>query len=263
VLKVTQPAAGDGNVQQVANTTQSDAANNVTVTTNTISNTQVRGGVQFLYQSVFRTSKYNSLAEKVRGFQGSTDLFNIAVNNVFVLMKRNEAPETFDQFEVYGQDNTFPPLVQPEASNAAPWLSNTINPTLYDQYGGSGLSISWRDPKVLGVGPVKAVTLINALAPDMYYLQQSDIDNGFAPARPGRVFVDYFLSYYVLQDYYELRNQAAAIYVNTGGLTEGMRRILQWPGYVDLTHGDYPITLKYVLPGTGKVTSSVPISIKF
>lgn len=263
VLKITQPAAGDGNVQQVANTTQSDAANNVTVTTNTISNMQVRGGLQFLYQSVFRTSKYNSLAEKVRGFQASTDLFNIAVNNVFVLMKRNEAPETFDQFEIYGQDNTFPPLVQPEASNAAPWLSNTINPTLYDQYGGSGLSISWRDPKVLGVGPVKAVTLINALAPDMYSLQQSDIDNGFAPARPGRVFVDYFLSYYVLQDYYELRNQAAAIYVNTGGLTEGMRRILQWPGYVDLTHGDYPITLKYVLPGTGKVTSAVPISIKF
>jgi hypothetical protein len=46
-------------------------------------------------------------------------------------------------------------------------------------------------------------------------------------------------------------------------MPEGARRVLAWPGYVDLIHGDYPMTLKYVLPGTGQVTSAVPISIKF
>jgi hypothetical protein len=266
LLKITQPTVSDANVRQVATTSQSDAGNNVTVTTNSINGEQVRGGQQFLYQSVFRTSKYNSLAEKIQNLQSSVDQFNIATGNVFILFKRNVAPETFDQFEVYGQDNLFPPMVQPEASNAAPWLSNIINPTLYDQYNGSGLDISWRDPKVLGVGPVRGVQLTNDLVPDKYYLEQDDIDNGFAQSKSGRVYLSYYLSWYVVQDFHELRNEAAAIYLNvanSAAMPEGARRVLAWPGYIDLTHGDYPMTLKYVLPGTGQVTSTVPISIKF
>jgi hypothetical protein len=261
LIKFTQ--ASGNNVQQTATTTQADANNDVTVTTNNISDTQLRGGQQSLYQSVFRTSKYNSFSDKINSFQAPVDLFNIAAGNVFVLMKRNDVTETFDQFELYGNNNVFTPLVQAEASNTAPWLSNFINPVLYDKYNGSGLSVTWRNPNDLGMGPVKGIRLTNDLAPDMYYLQQKDIDNGFAQTRPGRVYIGYYLSYYVFQDYHELRNEVANMYLKTSVMPEGAKRIFEWPGYVDLVPGNYPLSLKYVLPGTGKITSTVPLSIKF
>jgi hypothetical protein len=263
VLKITQPAVAGANVQQVATTTQSDANNSVTVTTNNITATQLRGGQTFLYQSVIRTSKYNSFAAKVAAFQAPTDLFNIATGNVYVLIKRNEAPETFDQFEINGLDS-MAPLVQPVASNSAAWLSNTINPVLYNQYAGSGLSVTWRNPAVLGMGPVRGLQISNDVAPASYCLEQSDIDNGFAQTKAGLVYIGYYLSYYVLQDYHELRNEVANRYLTaTAAMPAEDRLIFEWPGYVDLTSGDYPLMLNYVLPGTGQVTSSVPLSIKF
>ncbi|HXO75530.1 MAG TPA: hypothetical protein VN824_09855, partial [Puia sp.] len=63
--------------------------------------------------------------------------------------------------------------------------------------------------------------------------------------------------------YYELRNQVAAYYLNASVLPEGVKSIMAMPEYVGMTKGDYPLTLKYVLPGTRQVTSSVPLSIKF
>jgi hypothetical protein len=134
---------------------------------------------------------------------------------------------------------------------------------LYNNYNGSGLSITWRDPKVLGVGPVRGLAINNELAPDKYSLSSDDIDNGFAQTKPGRVFIGYYLSYYVFQDYYELRNQAANLYISGKPVSTEVKNLFEWPGYVDLTSGDYPLTLKYVLPGTGQVTSTVPLSIKF
>ena len=263
VLKITQGAATGANVQQVATTSQSDANNSVTLTTNSVAGgTQVRGGQTFIYQSVFRTSKFSSLADKVAAFQ-STDLFNIATGNVYVLIKKSTVPETFDQFEVYGQDNVFQPLVQAEAANSGAWLGGIINPVLYNNYNGSGLAITWRNPNTLGVGPTKAIQIGNNLAPDQYMLQQTDIDNGFAQTVSGQVYVDYFLSYYILQDYHELLNEAAAMYLRNPALAPGAMSVFNWHGYVDLTSGDYPLTLKYVLPGTGQVTSTVPLSIKF
>jgi len=263
LLKLTQPAAGDANVQQTSTTSQPDANNSVTLTTNRINSTQLRGGQSFLYQSVFRTSKYNSFSEKINNFQAPVDQFNIATGNIYVILKRNEAQETFDQYEIYGQDNVFDPMVQAEATNGASWLRDIINPALYDQYNGSGLSITWRDPKVLGMGPLKGMEVSNSVAPDKYLLEQTDIDNGFAQTKAGRVYIGYYLSYYVLQDYYELRNQVAAYYLNASVLPEEVRRIMAMPEYAGMTKGDYPLTLKYVLPGTRQVTSSVPLSIKF
>jgi hypothetical protein len=263
LLKLTQPAAGDANVQQTSTTSQQDANNNVTLTTNRINGTQLRGGQSFLYQSVFRTSKYNSFSEKINNFQAPSDQFNIATGNIYVILKRNEAQETFDQYEIYGQDNVFDPMVQAEATNGASWLRDIINPALYDQYNGSGLSIAWRDPKVLGMGPLKGMEVSNSVAPDKYLLEQTDIDNGFAQTKAGRVYIGYYLSYYVLQDYFELRNQVAAYYLNASVLPEEARRIMAMPEYVGMTKGDYPLMLKYVLPGTRQVTSSVPLSIKF
>ena len=263
ILKITQPATTGSNVQQVATTSQSDANNSVTVTTNNITSSQLRGGQTFLYQSNFRTSMYNSLAEKVAAFQSPTDLFNIAVGNVYVLMKRNDAPETFDQFEIYGQGSVFPPMVQPVASNTAPWLSNIINPTLYNNYNGSGMVISWRDPNVLGVGPLKGLQITNSGAPDQYCLSPSDVDAGYAQTQAGQVFIGYYLSYYVIQDYHDLRDQAAAMYLTTANLPAEAKSVFLWPGYIDLTQGSYPLILQYVLPGTGKVTSTVPLIINF
>ena len=263
LLKLTQPAAGDANVAQTSSTSQSDANNDVTLTTNHINNTQLRGGQTYLYQSVFRTSKYNSFTEKVNNFQAPTDQFNIATGKVYVILKRNDAQETFDQYEIYGQDNVFGPMVQAEATNGASWLSDIINPALYDHYNGSGLRVMWRDPSVLGMGPLKGMEVSNSEAPDKYLLAQSDIDNGFAPTKAGRVYIGYYLSYYVLQDYYELRNQVADYYLNASVLPEEVKRIMAMPEYVGMTKGDYPLTLKYVLPGTGQVTSSIPLSIKF
>ena len=264
MIKYIQPTTAAGsNITQTSTTAQSDANNSVTVTTNTLSGTQLRGAQTFLYQSVFRTSQYNSFTEKMNSFQNQTDLFNIAIGNVYVLLKRNDATETFDQFEIYGQSGVFSPMVQAEASNSAAWLNNIINPTLYNEYSTSGLSISWRDPNVLGVGPIRGISVVNSIAPDQYYLQQSDIDNGFAQSKPGQVYFGYYLSYYVLQDYYQLRNEAANIYVNSTTMPDGAKRVLAWPGYVDLTSGTYPVNLKYVLPGTNQVTSIVPISINF
>lgn len=256
----------DANVTRSETQVQTgDAENTVQVTRNELSGTLTQDIEKNVYESDFRTSKFKSFADKVNAFSGKEDLFDIAKGNVAVIGKSFNSNETFDLFEVEGKDTESLPLVQLEASTDNTWFKEVMNPLLYEQYpAATNVTIDWRKTSLLGIAPLKGVRLHYVDGNKPYQLTQNQASSGTAPAYGGRMIVGYYLSYYTFFDYSELINKAAANYLETDAkLSEGVTRLLKVNGYTDLKKGSYPVNVKYVLPGTGKVTSSQVITIRF
>jgi hypothetical protein len=179
---------------------------------------------------------------------GGQDIMDVASGNIAVIGKRAVIMESFDEFELHGKENV-QPLVQVMASAESPWLKNTISPLLYELYPyDKDITIQWRDPAELGVKPLRGVELTNNVTD--FRLTDAEISSGAASSKTGSVLVGYY--------------KAAGKYLNNwSGRPEGVKRLLAASGYTDLVTGQYPVDVKYTLPGTNKVTYSTQVQIKF
>ncbi len=234
--------------------------NETTVASNTLDGTLTQSIEKELYSTVFRTSQFGTFSEKWNSLTAANDAFDVAQGYVAVIAKRVTMQETFDDLEIQGLEGKSAPLVQAVASPEAPWMKNIISPLLYNSYPiDKDVTISWRDPAVLGVKPLRGVTIFNADR-SHYRLEKENVDSGVASSKSGGVTIGYFLSYYSFFDYRDLVDKAAARFLN--GNTSGVA-LLNTRGYTDLTAGDYPVEVTYRLPGTNEVTFRKEISIKF
>jgi hypothetical protein len=184
------------------------------------------------------------------------------VGNVAVIGKRGSINETFDEVELRGSEGQSKPLVQIVASPETEWMKEYIAPMLYDQYPvDKDVKILWRDPELLGVKPLKGVKLTNDQGE--YRLTDTNVTVGTAPARSGSVLFGYYLSWYSFKDFSDLKNQAAAKFLNDwSAAPPAAKKLLSSGGFVDLMKGSYPIDITYSLPGTNQVTYRNQVSIK-
>lgn len=257
-----QSGSVDRNLERGEKTTKAENGNEVSITSNTLQGTVTQSIEKEIYSSAFRTSMYHRFEEKIAALQNTQDLFDVAVGNVAVIGKRGTLPETFDAIELSGTENQNAPLIQLVASKDISWMQDMIGPKIYDAYPvNTDVEIKWRDPQVLGTRPLKGVVLRNDL--DTYKLTEANLRAGYAPVKQGNVTLAYFLSYYAYWDYKELSDKAGAIYINNiGSAPAGIKKLLTG-GYIDLVQGNYPVEIQYVMPGTGQVTYSNKISIRF
>lgn len=252
----------DRNAIQTTSTT-GDEDNSVNVTTKSLAGTITQSIEQDIYNSFYRTSNYATFNDKWNSMNNAQDLFDIAQGNLYVIAKRTNISETFDEVELFGKDSLTPSMIQPVALASPDWYNSIQNPLLYQLYGTSGLYISWREANDKGIGPLKAVTLSNMNTDADYTLSNNDLQNGFANARGGSLLMGYYLSYYAFRDFIDLRNAAANKYINGGILDDAAKRLLNAKGYTDLLPGQYPVQFQYILPGTKKVTTTEVVNIKF
>lgn len=110
--------------------------------------------------------------------------------------------------------------------------------------------------------PLKGVKLTNDQGE--YRLTDANVTAGSAPAKSGSIVFGYYLSWYGFKDFNDLRNQAAAKYLNDWSTAPAAaKNLLSAGGFVDLMSGNYPIEITYSLPGTNQVTYKSQVSIKY
>jgi hypothetical protein len=262
---IKRPQSGgaiDKNVQRAEVTVDAGEGNEMTTNSNTLEGTVTQNVEKEIYASVFRASQFATFSEKWASLGNGQDAFDVAKGNVAVIGKRMNIIESFDEYEVMGKEG-MAPLVQVTASSENAWFKNIISPLLYDLYPyDNDITIEWRKPDVLGVKPLKGVKLTNSI--DNFKLTDANVTAGKASATNGSVLIGYYLSYYTYWDYNELLNKASAKYLNNwGSRPAGVKRLMADTGYTDLLEGNYPVDIKYTLPGADKPSFTTQTSIKF
>ena len=248
-LPATANEGVDQNVTQGEKTlVASGDSNRVSTNSKSIAGSYTNAQEKNLYESRFRTSRFNTFVEKMNALSVGNWADHIEGTNLLRLGLNVEGPETFDAFEIKGSAATAP-LIELRADAANPWLRDHLGPQFYNAYPRSNdLKLGWREPQVLGTPPLKAVFIRQS--PDDQKLAAEGVDA--PPLNTGAVFT-YDLSYYTFQDYYELAGKAADL------RTQGRLSAAGWPllgqPYRELMPGTYRFTLSYVLPGRNIVTS--------
>jgi hypothetical protein len=224
-----------------------------------------------VYESGFRTSQFSTFTAKLNSLSGTQDdLMDIAKGYVAVMAFSGTTTETLDETEIRGRTiggRITSPLVQAVASGDTRWFRENPQPALYEKYGeDQAVNISWRTPQPQAVAPLReGISMMNGGGLGNYTLTAEQLQSGTAPAVPGDLMVRYYVSFYALKDYNELRDKAANKYLSNTAVPqpESVRRILSLNGYVDLLRDTYPVEVMYVLPGINQVTARRTIRIRY
>lgn len=266
-LKKVPQSIRDINRNSTTTEENSNVGNSIVkVKNNTLSETLTKDVDISLYTSDFRTSKYNTFADKISNlgnFQSSFDITNL--NLTILGGKYENAPETFDEFELKGKINSFSTLVSMEAIPNNNWYTNSIYPLIYQDYNNNGnLSITNRDISSYGNPPLKAIRVLTNNTPNGYKLSVQEALAGAALTKTGKILFAYDLSWLCFQDFSDLRNQAVNKFLKMGitNMPSGATKLITGQ-YTDMIRGSYNILLKYILPGSNNPSSSKTISINY
>ncbi len=213
---------------------------------------------KFLHESFFRTSQYNSFNEKVAStnlsIPGFRDPLSPGIHRIGSNFGGNEP---YAQEEITNINNN-EPLIQIVADlNNVSWYQNEVYPLVYQGYPiNSDLTISPsnRDVNFLGVVPTKAVVFYQV--PFRITLTDEEISNQAVsfPSTVGRV--DYYLPYYMYNDYLDLHVKAADYVFRTGITSNNRINKLITSQFPVIKRGDYWVNIKYKLPGKNIYTST-------
>lgn len=261
-LKVptSTPQAVDKNVTTSNKQISSSSAGTVTTTNKEIQGTVTKVEEKRLYNSYFRTSKFNSLNDKLNAMVGYRPAARIIPGlNIFEASAVADLSEVFDKTEVVGL-NGLEPLVQLEALPDNPWYVEKIKPLIYEYYPVTPkMNIAWRNTVLAGVPPLRGISIKqdNALS-----LSEEDLFSSEATKLSGRIAFVYSLSFYAYKDFYELRQKAFDLFVdkNWNAAPIGAIRLMTTP-YSDLAVGTYRFKIDYKLPGINKVTTTRTLQI--
>ena len=212
--------------------------------------------------------KYNTLAAKIDAFGNNQPAFDITSSNLTVIAAGyNNAPETFDEYEIKGYKD-LSPLLSFEAIPNQNWYNATIYPLLYEQYNNNGGAQipgdSYPQFRFNGPQPLKAILLQSNINPNGYTLSESDIAASSALAKTGALYFQYNLNHVCFRDFFDLRNNVIRSYVDTptAALPVGAQRLVNG-SYPDLVRGDYAFKINYHLPGSNTPNNQKTVTIRY
>lgn len=257
-IKSSAGSSIDQNVQRNSVTVLSDSDQEVTVASSSLDGSIVQELEKSIYSSAFRTSMFPTFQEKWTSIGQLHPYFNIANGDVVVIGAIGMITERFDIKDL----NSESPLLQAEGLPNS-WMNSFVIPLIYYDYPISPqLTISWRDTKNIGIIPYRGVTITTAN--DNCELTDSNITSGIASPRGGPVHINYFIPYYTYWDFIELRNKAAAAYLNNwSSAPDEVKRFLSASAFSHLMPGSYPVQIRYVLPGIDRTTFQTQIQIQY
>lgn len=265
-------AAIDENVRNDAKTivTSSDT---ITVANKKISSIQKNYQEQSLMDAegmYFRTSKYNTLADKFNALQVNQGALMYVAPNVDVMYNYVSGDELFDKIELEGivinrngYQYVAPPLVQLEAdlSNTS-WHTQQLNPTIYNGYPfEQGIDINWRQLNPIGVPPARALEL--SQFENSVILNPQDLV--YPVINAPYLHVLYDVAHYASSDLRNLQ-QVIANTISQGTQVSSTHLInMLTKDFPPMVNGDYPVKIHYVIPkgdGTGEKVSTTNLMLK-
>jgi hypothetical protein len=257
IKKSVSAGAIDRNLQRSEiRMTTVNASDSLSLTKNQLTGSISAETETSLHSFSFRTSIYSTFTEKLNNMSGWNVQSGIDATLMSIIGIKTTLNETFDKYEIEGKENSFNPLVSVEAQRGTFWIDSHVNPQLYELYGTIPDIILNRNTNILGVLPLKAMSVYNTG------------EKGYLFAGPqsspklGDVIIRYDVGHYVYTDFCELRNKAAAKYLGNANLPQQVYRLLA--GYInDLSRGSYPFKIKYSLPGLNLVTTTREFNINY
>ncbi len=260
------PTATSSSVDRNVNVTQEEAVKEDDGNTANITVRKAEGSISnseeiAFYSIPFRCSKYNTFLEKF----ATNQIYVMSLKNYdyYVAMPEGEfnSDEFLDKYETTGYGNKAP-LVQREAVMAnADWYQANYGYLLYNNYPfHQDTRINDRVVNLLGLPPTKNIDIEQNNA--NYLLTDEDIATGRVQLSSCSTYFIYTLTKTWRDDYMEIRNRLANL-VKTGYVPDAKENTIikghPWP---QVSSGNYPIELKYVLPGKTAPSSSKVVNIK-
>ncbi|MBT1688704.1 hypothetical protein [Dawidia soli] len=256
-LPAQQALAVDRNVSQVNNKVEGDAAVDMEVTTKKAEGTIESLQEKAVFTAYFRSSLYNTFLQKMSALTYSKGYSWMIANGIHELKVQLSGNELFDRFES-GPSAEFDALVEWEATGSEPWFQNKVKPLVYDGYPILGqLRLTRRAIEPLGLPPFKGVHMDRQYD---YTVPQEDASTMANPTFSDIPVLVYDLPEHMSIDYLDLMVQAANSSLSTSD--PRINYLLSVPFPV-LLFDHYSVKVRYVLPGTKKVTSEKQITIDY
>jgi hypothetical protein len=253
---VNVPAVSNSAIDRNVSTQQTTVSDDVSVQTRHAEGTVNNLEEKVIYNFGFHSSRYNTFNAKIDASPVSVVYTWPIRNTVYELGYVINSQELFDEQEVDAQGNS--KVLQFEAVlENNEWYQQYIYPYVYEGYPTSPyISITWRDLAGVGAPPVKGV-----------YLRQTPSGLSFqqdvAAQYTGLSGFVYNLPHYIERDYLDVQSSIANAYArkNLPVLSDKQVHMISTP-FTPISKGAYKLNVKYVLPGTGIVTSTKEITIQ-
>lgn len=258
------------NTQIVMNDT---TGSNVKIESKDIEGTYTKYIDKEIYSMYFRTSKYNTFAQKIDAFQWSASwswVYN-DINGIHEIGKSFTADEYFDQYEIEGTAN-MPPLVQIVTVNDNYWFNNYSNPLMYNPLicascspkFPADITLNVQNRENIGIPPTKTSFLRQDPFNTLLLTEQNIASNSFQ-FNYYSGYIKNIMDYYQYKDYTILQNQAANHSQRATNIA--LKNILN-SSYTSMLAGYpnyyyYKVVFKYFIPGSENNTSQKEISIGY
>ena len=204
-----------------------------------------------IFQSQFRTSKYNTFPEKMRSITFAPVIRISPEINIFQLTSYLKGDEHFEASELTGSPAR-PRLIHTEAIlDGNGWYEGYVYPLVYEGYPLLGwMTVARPEPDVLGIPPIRDLYFQNVKSDPV-----SESGDNFSTPFTDE-FVVYNLGQSVAFDFRALQRHAVNYLVDHPGATTPRLQALALKPLPALRYGSYRIKLSYVIPGINKITSS-------
>ena len=261
VVKVPMETEIANNVTFGSEQVLQEGENTVEVAKSEIEGTLALANEFLLYETQFRTSKYNTFSDKLNAVSGEQSIaIYIEGWNLVKLGYSLQSDEILGKQEIYGWKEA-EPLIQIEAGTDNEWYSKYIYPHLYQNYPiDNELVINEWTPsdRREGIPPLRAMLVYQSNR--NLIVEEGDIT---AMSIPGDIYFNYDLEYFSFMDYDELVTKAVNNFVDTDReKTAAVNRLVSQPHASLLSNQRYGFKLMYVLPG-GKLSTTRNYFIKY
>ncbi|WP_320020380.1 hypothetical protein [Labilibaculum manganireducens] len=249
------------NVSESTKTEIAEGENIADITTREATGTISNVDEKAFFGLDFRTSKFNKFLDKVNKNELSVLYIHYVRPAVDFPVGRFSGDEMFDGYEIHGKGDV-EALIQREAVlETADWYLENIYPLMYDEYPlHSRAKILNRNISLLGLPPTKTIDIWQTN--DTYLLNETDVATGQIRMHDNVSQFVYTLPNLWARDYYDIRNGLANLVADGYTPNAKMNAILLKYPWPQVSAGNYPIKLEYVLPGRKIVTSTRVINLK-
>jgi len=205
-----------------------------------------------IYSSLFRTSRYNTFAEKMKNIRLSNAIRLASGINTFRLISSYQGDELFDLSEINPLNNG---TVRIEAIlSGNKWYERHVYPLVYEGYPLLGWMTTDRpNAGRTGIPPTKDVFSENART----NLLQAGISSALS-------FTDEYLTYNlgesVAFDFHSLQRRAVNYLVDNGSAPPRIQALISAP-LPHIRKGSYKLRFSYTIPGIDKTTSTYDFEI--
>ena len=211
-----------------------------------------------LFESYFRTSIYSTFKDKYAQIRYGESWEWPVHNGVYQAGVMMESEEAFGKFEMKGGTG-YAPLLQFVAQQNNRWFRRGLNTMLYSEYPLDGkYTIDWRDPKVLGTPPVRAVGISQNIK--MPLIKASHFTGEDPPYHNRILNLTYNLAAVAFDDFKDLRTKVARASLQSPTVRLG--NLLNNPFPVQI-RGRYEVQVQYVLPGINRVTFTTKTAVPY